>query len=153
MMTRDTSENLLADLASLDRDGLKHVWEGTIGSPPPLYLSPEFMACVIAHERQVKAFGGLTASERRALRMMAEGRRSPETAAAALGPSSGAQIVREWNGRTYRVEVVPDGYRFDGKDYRSLSSIAKRITGTNWSGPRFFGLVSRSAAGAEAGEG
>ena len=48
---------------------------------------------------------------------------------------------------------TPVGFRFDGKDYRSLSSIAKRITGTNWSGPRFFGLVSRSAAGAEAGEG
>ncbi len=149
MTLRDTVGNLLADLAGLDRDGLKRVWEETIGSPPPLYLSPEFMARVIAHERQVRIFGGLTATERRALRMMAEGRRSPEAAAAALGPSSGAQIVREWNGRTYRVEVMPDGYRFDGKDYRSLSSIAKRITGTNWSGPRFFGLVSRNGATGE----
>lgn len=148
MRTRDAGEHLLGDLTGLDRDGLKRIWEETIGSPPPLYLSPEFMARVIAHERQVKALGGLSAAERRALRMMAEGKRSPEVAAAALGPASGAQIVRDWNGRTYRVEVLPDGYRFDGKDYRSLSSIAKRITGTNWSGPRFFGLVNRSAAGA-----
>jgi hypothetical protein len=153
MKSRGSGESLLADLAGLDRDGLKRLWEETLGSPPPLYLSPEFMARVIAHERQVKAFGGLTATERRALRMMAGGKRSPEEAAAALGPSSGAQIVREWNGRTYRVEVLPDGYRFDGKDYRSLSSIAKRITGTNWSGPRFFGFVSRSTAGAEIMEG
>lgn len=152
MKKRDTGESLLADLTSLNRDGLKRVWEETLGFPPPHYLSPEFMARVVAHERQVKAFGGLTVPERRALRMMAEGRRSPEAAAAALGPSSGAQIVREWNGRTYRVEVLPDGYRFDGKDYRSLSSVARRITGTNWSGPRFFGLVNRSTAGVEAGE-
>ena len=153
MKPRDRGASLLADLAGLDRDGLKRVWEETLGSPPPLYLSPEFMARVIAHERQVKALGALTATERRALRMLAEGRRSPDAAVAALGPSSGAQIVREWNGRTYRVEVLPDGYRFDGKDYRSLSSIAKRITGTNWSGPRFFGLVGRSSAGAEVREG
>lgn len=152
-MPRDMGSGLLADLAGLGRDGLKQVWEEAIGSPPPPYLSPEFMARVIAHERQVKASGGLTATERRALRMMAEGRRNPDAAAAALGPSSGAQIVRDWNGRTYRVEVLPDGYRFDGKTYRSLSSIAKRITGTNWSGPRFFGLVSRSAAGTAVTEG
>ncbi|MCY1128624.1 DUF2924 domain-containing protein [Frigidibacter sp. RF13] len=146
-------DSLLADLAGPDRDGLKRLWEETVGCPPPRYLAPEFMARVIAHERQVKALGGLTATERRALRMMAEGRSSPEAAATALGPSSGAQIVRDWNGRSYRVEVLADGYRFDGKTYRSLSSIAKRITGTNWSGPRFFGLVSRRAAGGEIREG
>lgn len=153
MKPRDAGESLLTDLACLDRDGLKRVWEETLASPPPQYLSPEFMARMIAYERQVKAFGGLTSTERRALRMMTEGKRSPEAAAAALGPSSGAQIVREWNGRTYRVEVLPDGYRFDGKVYRSLSSVAKRITGTSWSGPRFFGLVSRSATGTEVREG
>lgn len=146
-MPRDRAVGSVADLTSLDRDRLKRVWEETIGSPPPLYLASEFMARVIAQERQVKAFGGLPAVERRALRMMAEGRRSPDAAASALGPTSGAQIIREWNGRTWRVEVLPDGYRFDGKLYRSLSSIAKRITGTNWSGPRFFGLVSRTATG------
>ena len=149
MKPRDRGANLLVDLTSFGRDGQKRLWEETLGSPPPQYLSPEFMACVIAHERQVRAFGGLTSTERRALRMMAVGRRSPEAAAAALGPSSGAQIVREWNGRSYRVEVLSDGYRFDGKDYPSLSSIAKRTTGTNWSGPRFFGLINRAGAGAE----
>jgi hypothetical protein len=152
-MQRDARAGRIGDLAGLDRDGLKRLWEETLGSPPPLYLSPEFMSRVIAYEWQVKAFGGLTATERRALKLIAEGKRGPEAAAAALGPSSGAQIVREWNGRTYRIEVLPDGYRFDGRTYRSLSSIAKRITGTNWSGPRFFGLVSRSAAGAGVREG
>jgi hypothetical protein len=54
--------------------------------------------------------------------------------------SPGARLLREWNGRQHFVDVVEDGYVFDGKTYRSLSAVAKRITGAHWSGPRFFGL-------------
>jgi hypothetical protein len=56
----------------------------------------------------------------------------------------GAHLVREWNGRTYQVEVLNDGYRMDGRTWPSLSAIAKHITGTTWSGPRFFGLADRA---------
>jgi hypothetical protein len=49
--------------------------------------------------------------------------------------------MREWNGRTYQVEVIRDGFVMDGRTYKSLSAIAKRITGAHWSGPRFFGLT------------
>ena len=56
------------------------------------------------------------------------------------GPRPGTRLVREWNGRTHVVDVIEDGFVFDGKTYRSLSAIAKRITGAHWSGPRFFGL-------------
>jgi hypothetical protein len=48
--------------------------------------------------------------------------------------------MREWNGRTYRVEVVAEGFLMDGRHYRSLSAIARQITGARWSGPRFFGI-------------
>ena len=58
----------------------------------------------------------------------------------------GTHLVREWNGRTYQVEVIDNGYRFDGKTYPSLTTIAKRITGTHWSGPRFFGLTPKRKA-------
>lgn len=54
--------------------------------------------------------------------------------------STGTQLVREWNGRPYRVEVTEAGFELDGKCYSSLSAIAKNITGAHWSGPRFFGL-------------
>ena len=54
--------------------------------------------------------------------------------------STGTQLVREWNGRPYRVEVTEAGFVLDGKCYSSLSAIAKKITGAHWSGPRFFGL-------------
>lgn len=55
-------------------------------------------------------------------------------------PRLGSRLMREWNGRMHVVDVVADGYRLDGKTYRSLSAVAKRITGAHWSGPRFFGL-------------
>lgn len=58
------------------------------------------------------------------------------------GIRAGTHLVREWNGRTYQVEVVDGGYRMDEKLWPSLSAIAKHITGTTWSGPRFFGLNS-----------
>ncbi|MCF6305500.1 MAG: DUF2924 domain-containing protein [Rhodobacteraceae bacterium] len=56
--------------------------------------------------------------------------------------------MREWNGRTYQVEVLTKGFRMDGREYRSLTAIAKKITGANWSGPRFFGLTRAGATGA-----
>ena len=68
------------------------------------------------------------------------------SAAPAGSVSAGTHLVREWNGRTYQVEVIDNGYRFDGKTYPSLTTIAKRITGTHWSGPRFFGLTPKRKA-------
>ena len=62
------------------------------------------------------------------------------------GPFLPAPISSAWNGRTYQVEVIDNGYRFDGKTYPSLTTIAKRITGTHWSGPRFFGLTPKRKA-------
>ena len=62
-----------------------------------------------------------------------------EASNVALKP--GTHLVREWNGRTYQIEVTRDGYRMDGRTWASLSAIAKHITGTSWSGPRFFGLT------------
>lgn len=54
--------------------------------------------------------------------------------------ATGSRLLREWNGRQHFVDVGEDGFTFDGKSYRSLSAIAKKITGAQWSGPRFFGL-------------
>jgi len=65
----------------------------------------------------------------------------------ALTMRAGTQLVREWNGRSYQVEVLEEGFRMNGEHFRSLSAIALRITGTNWSGPRFFGLNSPAGTG------
>jgi len=60
--------------------------------------------------------------------------------AARLIPQPGARLMREWNGKMNVVDVIDGGFSFEGKTYRSLSAIARRITGARWSGPRFFGL-------------
>ncbi len=92
-------------------------------------------------------FGRLAAcsgKDRRALAAIAAGRAVATAMPRTAAPGSG--LVREWNGRLYRVEVGDNGYVLDGVTYRSLSAVAKKITGTAWSGPRFFGLTARRSA-------
>ncbi|WP_299969756.1 DUF2924 domain-containing protein [uncultured Roseobacter sp.] len=118
-------------------------WEAVFGSPPPPYLSVPFMQKALAYEAQCKASGGLSAGTKRALKRIAKGETVATSSSSSLRP--GAQLVREWNGRTYQVHVIDGGFEMDGKAWKSLSGIAKHITGTDWSGPRFFGLTARAA--------
>lgn len=118
-------------------------WEAAFGSPPPPYLSVPFMLKALAYEAQRKASGGLSAGTKRALKRIAKGETVAASNSSSLRPV--AQLVREWNGRTYQVHVIDSGFEMDGKAWKSLSAIAKHITGTDWSGPRFFGLNSRAA--------
>ena len=122
---------------------LQH-WEAVFGSPPPPYLSVPFMQKAILYEQQCKALGGLPTATRRALKQIAKG--DDIAAATPAKLSTGAHLVREWNGRTYQVHVKDDGFELDGKTWRSLSAIAKHITGATWSGPRFFGLNGSAGA-------
>ena len=90
--------------------------------PPPSSLSRVFLRRVLLHERQCRTHGGLSAATRRALAAMAN--ETPSPGAPAESVSAGTHLVREWNGRTYQVEVLDNGYRFDGKTYPSLTTIA-----------------------------
>jgi hypothetical protein len=117
-------------------------WEVVFGSPPPPYLSVLFMQKALAYEAQCKASGGVPAATRRALKRVAAGEAATASNTSRL--RQGSQLVREWNGRTYQVQVVEGGFELDGKAWKSLSAIAKHITGTDWSGPRFFGLNRRA---------
>ena len=96
------------------------------------------MQKALTYEAQCKALGGLPAVTRRALKQVAAG--EDVSVAASTKLSSGAHLVREWNGRTYQVQVTECGFEMDGKTWSSLSAIAKHITGATWSGPRFFGI-------------
>ena len=122
-----------------DRTDLLKTWQAIFGSPAPAYLSVVFLQKAIAHERQCKAKGGLSAASVRALRQIAQGRDIAKAIPLRLSP--GSQLVRDWNGRRYQVDVTEEGFRMDGRNWASLSAIAKHITGTAWSGPRFFGLT------------
>lgn len=119
-------------------------WVRQFGQIPPKHVSVQFMRKALAYEAQVKQLGGHSNAVRRALQAAlkntAKGgvRVSPTPAHAQLRP--GTHLVREWNGRSYQVEVLDEGYCMDGKTYRSLTAIARKITGAHWSGPRFFGV-------------
>lgn len=118
----------------MDRLACLAHWQTVFGRPPPKYLSPQFMKRVLIWELQVRVLGGVSKQTERRFRKIAEGK-APQSIA-----KPGSHLVREWNGRTYQVSVISDGYVMDGRTYRSLSAVARHITGAHWSGPRFFGV-------------
>ena len=116
-----------------------------IGSP---LLSRELLVAAIAYRVQEIAFGGLRPQPQRQLRHFAQqlkiGGQIRIHARPDLAP--GTRLVREWQGRSYQVMVLEDGFSWQGTHYRSLSAIAREITGTPWSGPLFFGLKHNRSA-------
>ncbi len=119
-------------LARLDLAGLRAEWGRRYG-PPPKLRSPDFLARLLAWRIQAEAFGGLDA-ETRGLIL----RKSLSVAGPRLTP--GMRLQREWRGTIQNVEVIDEGFRWDGRTFRSLSQVAQAITGVKWNGPRFFGL-------------
>jgi hypothetical protein len=95
------------------------------------------MRKALAYEIQAKAFGGLPNRVRRQLQAIAAGRNTSRPSGQ-MHP--GARLIREWNGRTHEVEVLTDGFLWKGRRFRSLSAVAREITGARWSGPRFFAV-------------
>ena len=134
----------LREIAVMDRAACAAALSALPGVTVPPRLRAETLRRLLAYEVQARALSGLTAQEKRALRSIAAGKSSSGSAVAASSP--GTHLVRDWNGRTYRVDVTDAGYLLDGTTYRSLSAVAKRITGTAWSGPRFFGLTGKRSA-------
>lgn len=132
---RATDLNVLAtQIRNLDRSECIVRWREMFDRSPPKHLSQDFMKRVLIWEVQNKKFGRLSAKTEQRLKQIAAGKNIPTVA------RSGSHLVREWNGRTYHVEVREDGYVMNGKSWKSLSAIAKHITGAHWSGPRFFGV-------------
>ncbi len=132
---------LLARLNDLTLDELRAEWRRLYRSTPPR-LSQDLMRRAIAYRIQEKALGGLSPANKRKLKDHATqieitSRVRPDSRPVVR---SGARLVREWNGRTYTVTVTEDGFEYGGKTYRSLTKVARVITGAHWSGPRFFGL-------------
>jgi len=136
MMNKGVSklEQAILGIDLMDRPGCLDHWREAFGRSPPKYLSPQFMKRVLIWELQNRELGGLSAKTERRLQQIASGKMPPTQT------RPGSHLVREWNGRTYQVEVVDGGYVMDGKTWPSLSAIARHITGARWSGPRFFGV-------------
>lgn len=136
----------LAVLAGLSLADLRLEWRRLYRAEPPR-LSRDIMMRAIAHRLQEIAHGGPSkVTQRRLMTLTAEFETSGRIAPPA-GPKlkPGSRLVREWHGRTHTVCVTDDGFEFQGKTYRSLTKIARDITGAQWSGPQFFGLTKTSA--------
>ena len=124
---------------ALDRAQIINDWLRLFGALPPKYLSQRLMHSILDWEQQAKTHRGLTMDAQRTLKANDK----PQRIISTTDLKPGVTLVREWNGRTYQVSVLEHGFRMDGKDYASLTAIAKKITGAKWSGPRFFGLNTK----------
>jgi hypothetical protein len=131
----------IAHLRSLARDALRRHWRVRFGRIPPADLSKDLLGRMIAYRLQERAFGGLDRESLRFLHGLARHGGSPRRR---LKP--GTVLVRDYQGQRHTVTVVSDGFDWQGATYPSLSAIARAITGTAWSGPRFFALARGNGA-------
>ena len=126
----------IAGLRDLPRSGLVERWVELHGSVPPKTLTKDLLIRGIAYELQVRQFGSLNPTEKKMLAGLAEARTGPVPGT--LKP--GMHLYRCWQGVTHEVLVIEGGFNWRGTRYASLSEVARTITGTRWSGPRFFGV-------------
>ncbi|HEY4135534.1 MAG TPA: DUF2924 domain-containing protein [Alphaproteobacteria bacterium] len=126
-------------LADLPRAHLVTRWQTLYGAPPPKGMSQRLMIGALAYAQQAKQQGGASATLSRRLAKLIAGTPISEAPAPRV-LKSGARLVREWNGKTHTVEAVENGFIWKGTHFRSLSAVARAITGARWSGPRFFGI-------------
>ena len=130
----------IAALEALSSAALRERWSALTGSPVPR-ISPKLLRLALAWKLQARSFGGLSRATTRTLDQLGRG----ETLTAPARP--GMRLVREWQGRVHVVTVGEDQVvRWEERPYRSLSEVARAITGTRWSGPAFFGLKKKVAA-------
>jgi Protein of unknown function (DUF2924) len=143
-MSPSSSPGELAVLAGLETKILRFRWAELFGAEPINRISRELLIRGIAYRLQERAEGGPAKKTLRQLDRLAKEFGSSGTVkmdgVSDLRP--GTRLVREWQGRVHEVIVLDDGFLWKGHRYRSLSEIARLITGTRWSGPRFFGTLA-----------
>ncbi len=143
----------LAGLATMSPAQLRAEWRNLHrGQPQPEGLSRDLVARAVAWRIQEKVHGGLPPARTRELdrlarQLQASGELDLEQE---IRLKPGTRLVRQWREQTYRVLVLDEGFQFEDRHYRSLTPIAREITGAAWSGPRFFGVKPKRTSGAAA---
>ncbi len=122
----------LEELKTLNREQLASRWQICFGVSAPHLCRAPLMRQAISWHLQTKALGGLSLLEKRQIKS--------DVMVQTNKPSIGSRLIRVWQGKTHQVTVLSDGYLYENQTWRSLSSVAKQITGTPWSGPVFFGI-------------
>ena len=150
-MTEDEMAVEIGRLAGLDLFALRERWRTLYESEPPQRMSRELMMRAVAYRMQEDAFGGFSRAAKARLMAASEAGGRSGTKVSRVRTDRiikpGTKFLREWNGRTHEVIALADGgFVYRGTVYRSLSAIAREITGTRWSGPVFFGLEAGKSA-------
>ena len=136
----------LTELSQMPLASLRERWRSLYGTEPPKYKR-QYLIKRLAYRIQELAYGGLSKQAKSELEQIAEQndnqrqnartqRRKPKN----THPVPGTRIVREWKNQRHEVTAVEGGFEYNGRRYKSLSAVAKTITGAHWSGPHFFGL-------------
>ncbi|HUQ36739.1 MAG TPA: DUF2924 domain-containing protein [Aestuariivirga sp.] len=153
-MSGDRLDTDLTILEYSDAAELAKIWSGHLKDRVPDHLPKSLLYRLLAYSLQVEQRGGLTknnVSYLKAIEDDLKANRKPETPCVQFRqPKVGSQLVREYEGTFHQVIVLDGSYGWNGKTFLSLSAVAKAITGTNWNGPRFFGVKSKSKVGASA---
>jgi hypothetical protein len=139
----------LEGLGHLSRAELRALWTQVLAGKPPPCLGRDVLALGIAHAMQERRYGGLTKAvskelDRLLAQALGEAASGPPPRPTSPLPRTGTVLVREWQGTTHHVTIVDDGFVWNGETHRSLSGIARAITGARWNGPRFFGMREAS---------
>src|SRR5262249_50704721 len=145
--TGPSLDDEIAHLRDLDLRGLRARWKSMSRQQAPPHLPRHLLFAVLAYRLQADALGDLYPATARLLKQIATGggilqasRLTDEFERRRAELKPGTILMREWNAQAHRVMVVDEGFAWNGKTYDSLSKVAFAITGTNWNGPRFFGL-------------
>ena len=134
-------DRILKQLPTMERKALLKLWRDLFDQVPSPALRRETLIPILAYRVQEKVFGGLRESTVRKLRELAGGQADGgKPVQIASRPKVGTRYVREYQDKLHEVTVLESGYEYKDKIYRSLTEVAKVITGTKWSGPAFFGL-------------
>jgi hypothetical protein len=131
----------LKEANSRSRDDLVRHWQEHYGCLPPKGVKRQLLERAYIHYLQERRHGKLKSAVRKQLLNLARtGFETTLKTASSPSLNVGNRLVRDWQGKTYVIDVMPEGFRWQNRTYKSLSAIATEITGTRWSGPRFFGL-------------
>lgn len=129
----------ITKLPQLDKQALLKLWSEILPNQPIEKLRKELIVPLLAYRMQEAAYGGLSGRARKRLQALDERQRSASQCEIASSAVQTGKLVRTWKGETYKVLITELGFVYRDEKFKSLSPIAKRITGTRWSGPAFFG--------------
>jgi hypothetical protein len=139
------SDDLVGQLATMPAPEMVKLWEQNFKDATPCRSQPQVLRLLLAARLQDEGNDRVGLLRKRLTALAAKFAADPDHEPSAnLGLRPGIELVRVWKGVAHRVQVLPDGFLWDGREYTSLSVIARAITGTPWSGPAFFKLKRKA---------